>query len=85
MRNVGFGGFALTSDIEVTPGDLHVIRAVTSGGLVCTLRARVVYCQSDDSGAAHYVSGWEIQPDPDSATAMAAIVDSLVNPAPVVG
>ena len=85
MQNISFGGFALTSKVEVTPGVLHVIRAVTAGGLVCTMRARVVYCQTDDSAAARYTSGWKIEPDPDSATALAAVVDSLVNPAPAIG
>ena len=84
MQNISFGGFALTSSVAVTPGDLHVIRAVTANGLVCTLRARVVYCKTNESSTAHYTSGWKIEPDPDSTTALAAVVDSLVNPAPAI-
>jgi hypothetical protein len=84
MQNISYGGFGLTSEIEVRPGDLHVIRAVTAGGLVCTLRAHVVHCRPDEDAAGRFTSGWKIEPDPDSTTALEAVVDSLVNPPPAI-
>lgn len=83
MRNIGFGGFALASDVPIEPGEIHAVRAVTGTGLVCTLRARVIHCQPPTPGEPRYISGWAVEADPDSMTAMADIVDSLGRTNPV--
>lgn len=77
MRDVSFGGFQLASSVPVEVGEVHEVRAITATGVVCTLRARVVRCEPPSPTDPVYISGWEAAPDPDSTSALAAIVDSL--------
>lgn len=77
MRDVSFGGFQLASAVPVEIGEVHEVRAVTATGLICTLHARAVRCEPPSTSDPLYISGWEVAPDRDSTTALAAIVDSL--------
>ena len=78
VRDVSLGGFAVEAPLRFALGEVHEFLLCRGGDAPRRIRARAAYSHPKRDRDHHYITGWEALGDPDTARAMANLVDRVL-------
>jgi hypothetical protein len=78
VRDISLGGFSVEAPMRFAIGEIHEFQLCLGDVPPQHVRARTAYCRPGRDREQVFMIGWEALGDPDTARAMAELVDRVV-------
>ncbi len=78
VRDISLGGFAVDAPLRFAHGEVHEFLLQHDNDVPLRARARAAYCHPKRDRDHQFITGWEALGDPETAGAMAGLVDRFM-------
>lgn len=75
VRDISLGGLAVEAPIRFAHGEVHELLLCRGEDAPLRVRVRAAYCHAKRDRGHLFITGWEALGDPETARAMAGLVD----------